>query len=75
MKIAGLAPLQGYVIGEEPEPVADDGFSLVPRTKGPKRLLLDMLRQDPEMAELLKKLKMKGSIDGSMGTDYVDESR
>lgn len=56
--INGLAPLLGLQIGREEEP--QDGFSLVPKVTGPRKLMMNILRQDPQMQELLKKLRMKG---------------
>ena len=74
MNISGLAPLLGMSIGEAP-PETESELYLAPRVPGPRRLLMDMLRQDPAMAEMLKKFKMKGEIDnGSMGPDYAQQS-
>ena len=75
MNISGLAPIIGMNIGEAP-PETGNNLYLAPRVPGPRRLLLDMLKQDPSMAEILKKLKLKGEIDnGSMGPDYAEQGQ
>jgi hypothetical protein len=67
--IQGLGPLAGLAL-DNAQASPDEGFSLVPKVKGPRRLLMDILRQDPEMEEMLKKLRMKGGSDAtSMESD------
>lgn len=68
----GLAPLMGMQLGTQPGP--QEGFELVQKVKGPRRLLMDILRQDPEMEEMLKKLRLKGGSNAtSMESDYGSE--
>ena len=65
----GLAPILGMQLGTQPGP--SEGYELVQKVKGPRRLLMDILRQDPEMEEMLKKLRLKGSDNAtSMESDY-----
>jgi hypothetical protein len=73
INLQGLSGLGSLAIGQE-EPDVDE-FSLVPKVKGPKRLLMDLLRQDPAMAEFFKKNKLKGDMgNGSMEPDYYQQS-
>lgn len=68
----GLAPLMGMQLGTQPGPT--EGFELVQKVKGPRRLLMDILRQDPEMEEMLKKLRLRGGSDAtSMEPDYSSQ--
>ncbi len=71
IRLASAPAIMGMRLGEEPEQT--DGFSLEQKVKGPRRLLADLLRQDPAMAELLKNMRLKGNINGSMDGN-VDES-
>lgn len=69
MNISPLATIASMNIGSEQEELPE-GYGLVPKVMGPRRLLMNMLRQDPNMAEMLKKIRLGGQTDGSMEPDY-----
>jgi hypothetical protein len=68
IRLASPIPaLAGMQLGEEDQ--GADGFQLLPKVKGPRRLLMDILREDPEMAEMLKKMRMTGDNQGGFGDE------
>jgi hypothetical protein len=74
MNLQGLGPLAGLALSRDQQEPPD--FQLVQKTQGPRRLLMDILRQDPQMAEMLKKLRMKGGYDAtSMESDYDQQGQ
>jgi hypothetical protein len=69
INVGGIGSLGNLAFGNEELP-EEEGMNLQPRTKGPRRLLMDLLRQDPAFLEIMKASKLKGvSNDGSMD-DY-----
>ena len=65
--LQGMAPLAGMALGESQIESEYDPFTLQPKKKGPRRLLADLLRTDPQMAELMKTMRL-----GQDGQEYED---
>jgi hypothetical protein len=75
MKIPAMLSLSELKIEDDmDDPIEESSISLVPKTIGPRRLLMNILKQDPAMNEVLKKLRMKGNFDGSMGASDFEQS-
>jgi hypothetical protein len=65
MRLAAPVPaLAGMQLGEDEEEA--QGFQLLPKIKGPRRLLMDILREDPETAEMLKKMRLQGDMNDGL---------
>lgn len=56
--LMGIAPLTGMMLNQGDIETDDGSFTLQPKKKGPRRLLADLLRTDPQMAEMLKKMRL-----------------
>ena len=67
--LQGMAPLAGMALGVQPQEEGFEGFTLQAKKKGPRRLLADLLRTDPQMAEMMKTMRL------GQGDDMYEDNR